>query len=307
MRPVRDSYRPGITISKAYSGRWKYEILGLAFISLFLITGGALLSYSPADPSLNSASTTLHVNNLIGYFGAYLSDILFFILGGAAYLIPIAFAVNGIRWIRGRDPAFSIKGIAGFLILLVMFPALLNLHFDRLPLSINGYVNASGLLGGLIAHILKKYCATLGAHIITVTGVAIGGILITNLSVRDSLINMRTWLEDLINRRKDISPHINTVKEDGPAKRDIKMTESPKKVRIKEIKKEPLPVQETLQFRTIEGDYESPPLSILNDPPVSRVRLTKEDLLRNSNILERKLHDFGIEGQIVLAFYTEVM
>jgi len=298
MRHLKDSYRPGFTVSKGYSGRWKYEILGLTFISLFLITGGALISYNPADPSFNSASTVLHVNNLIGYFGAYLSDLLFFILGGAAYLIPLAFALNGLKWIRGREPSFSIKGTGGFILLLIMFPALLDLHFDRLPLSINGYVNASGLIGGFIAHILKKYCATMGAHIIAITGVLIGSILITNISVRDSFLTIRTWVEGLINKGKEkISREEDSTESPIQDKGESPLPQ--RKVRIKEIKEEKIPVQETLQFDTPEGDYESPPLSLLNDPPPSRVRITKDDLLRNSQILERKLHDFGIEGQIV--------
>ena len=42
-----------------------------------------------------------------------------------------------------------------------------------------------------------------------------------------------------------------------------------------------------------------PPLKLLNDPPVSARKISKEELLMNSSILEKKLLDYGIEGRVI--------
>src|SRR5579863_2369122 len=76
-------------------------LLCVSAILLFL----ALASYSPLDPSLNSASvlTGSHAaRNWIGVVGAFFSDLLLQGLGISAFLLPVFGFVLGMRWFRSR-------------------------------------------------------------------------------------------------------------------------------------------------------------------------------------------------------------
>jgi hypothetical protein len=67
-----------------------------------LITLVALASYRPSDPSFNTAAAG-PVNNWMGWFGAYGSDLLLSLWGpGAGLLVPLCF-VLGLRLARGTD------------------------------------------------------------------------------------------------------------------------------------------------------------------------------------------------------------
>ncbi len=49
----------------------------------------------------------------------------------------------------------------------------------------------------------------------------------------------------------------------------------------------------------LQGDFSLPPLGYLNAPEKMKTDWDKEQILENSKILETKLSDFGIEGQVV--------
>ncbi|MDH4182624.1 MAG: DNA translocase FtsK 4TM domain-containing protein, partial [Nitrospinota bacterium] len=56
--------------------------------------------------------------------------------------------------------------------------------------------------------------------------------------------------------------------------------------------------QEKLKFRDGAADYLFPPLNLLDSTPNTVARQSKEELVKRSLILERKLLDFGIEGRV---------
>lgn len=61
-----------------------------------------------------------------------------------------------------------------------------------------------------------------------------------------------------------------------------------------------LPVQEDLPFGTEDGEYQIPPVSLLEDAPVIEYSAeAKEQILESTAVLEKKLADFGIEGRVV--------
>ncbi|MBX9593770.1 MAG: DNA translocase FtsK 4TM domain-containing protein, partial [Roseomonas sp.] len=64
------------------------ELLGLALVVTGLVTGLALGTYDPADPSFSTA-TSRPVGNLLGAPGAHVADILLQGFGYAAFL-PVA-------------------------------------------------------------------------------------------------------------------------------------------------------------------------------------------------------------------------
>src|SRR5260370_2340396 len=79
------------------------ELVGFVLCVSGLLLFLALASYSPLDPSLNSASIlngSHAARNWIGIVGAYLSDLVLQFWGAGSFLLPIFFCMLVIRWFR---------------------------------------------------------------------------------------------------------------------------------------------------------------------------------------------------------------
>jgi S-DNA-T family DNA segregation ATPase FtsK/SpoIIIE len=132
------------------------ELIGFLCITLGLLMALALISYSPHDAAFNVSSggpDGASARNWIGPVGAYGSDLLFQVLGFAAFLLPMALLVLGWRWCRSRAIDSQVATLIGYSLLLVSLPSLLAL----LPLpAVRGAVPAGGMLGELLARGLRS-------------------------------------------------------------------------------------------------------------------------------------------------------
>ncbi len=84
------------------------ELAGLGLVVLAVALAVALLSYSPSDPSWNTATADSGTSNWLGSPGAYAADALLQPLGVAAVLLVVIFAAWGWRLIgyRGISPVW---------------------------------------------------------------------------------------------------------------------------------------------------------------------------------------------------------
>jgi S-DNA-T family DNA segregation ATPase FtsK/SpoIIIE len=57
--------------------------------------------------------------------------------------------------------------------------------------------------------------------------------------------------------------------------------------------------QSKFQINPVAGDFSLPPLTLLNDPPEENEETDKEIYLSNARLLEKKLLDFGVAGNVV--------
>src|SRR5204862_3905760 len=106
------------------------ELIGFLLCVSALLLFLALASYSPLDPSFNSASvlTGSHAaRNWIGIVGAYGADLLLQFFGIGAFLLPVFAAGMGIRWFRSLKVVSPIAKLLGGVWLLMFVPALLAL------------------------------------------------------------------------------------------------------------------------------------------------------------------------------------
>src|SRR5579864_3271959 len=94
------------------------ELIGfLLFVSAILLFL-ALASYSPLDPSFNSASTLTGAHaarNWVGVVGAIVSDLLLQFFGIGIFLGPFLLALLGARWFRSRRTASPVAKSLGAL------------------------------------------------------------------------------------------------------------------------------------------------------------------------------------------------
>jgi S-DNA-T family DNA segregation ATPase FtsK/SpoIIIE len=159
------------------------ELVGLVLSVSALLLFLALASYSPLDPSLNSASvlTKSHAaRNWIGIFGAYLSDLVLQFWGIGSFLLPIFMGMLGIRWFRSRAVQSPVAKTLGGIWLLMFVPALLAIlpgHFRWM-----GSIPVEGLAGRIVGDVLIRYLNLAGAYIVCTTVLAVALYLTTAFS-----------------------------------------------------------------------------------------------------------------------------
>jgi S-DNA-T family DNA segregation ATPase FtsK/SpoIIIE len=159
------------------------ELVGLLLCVSALLLFLALASYSPLDPSLNSASvlTKSHAaRNWIGIFGAYLSDLILQFWGVGSFLLPIFMGMLGVRWFRSRAVQTPVAKTLGVIWLLMFVPALLAI----LPGHVRwmGAIPIEGLAGRIVGDVLIRYLNVAGAYIVCTTVLAVALYLTTAFS-----------------------------------------------------------------------------------------------------------------------------
>jgi len=159
------------------------ELVGFLLCVSALLLFLALASYSPLDPSLNSASilTGSHAaRNWIGIFGAYLSDLILQFWGVGSFLLPVFMGMIGVRWFRSRAVQTPIAKTLGGIWLLMFVPALLAI----LPGHIRwmGAIPIEGLAGRIVGDVLIHYLNVAGAYIVCTTVLAVALYLTTAFS-----------------------------------------------------------------------------------------------------------------------------
>jgi S-DNA-T family DNA segregation ATPase FtsK/SpoIIIE len=183
------------------------ELVGFLLCVSALLLFLALASYSPLDPSLNSASvlTGSHAaRNWIGIVGAIFSDMLLQIFGLGAFLLPVFPGLMGARWFRSRRIQSPVAKTLGGVWLVVFVPALLAL----LPGNLRWLhvIPVEGLLGRIVGDALIHYFNLAGAYIVCASVLAVALYLTTAFSFSALQVWAPTrfaWAIALWNRWKD--------------------------------------------------------------------------------------------------------
>jgi S-DNA-T family DNA segregation ATPase FtsK/SpoIIIE len=159
------------------------ELIGFLMLVFAVLLVLALVSYSPLDPSLNTASTppaSRPAHNWIGVAGAMVSDLGLQLFGVTVFLVPVFLGLYSLRWFRSRPitaPYAKVVGAAGLVTFLSGFIGLL-------PWSIRwkGVVPSEGLLGRIVADALIHYFNLVGAYLVCLAVIAVALYLSTAFS-----------------------------------------------------------------------------------------------------------------------------
>jgi len=159
------------------------ELVGFLMCVFALLLFLALASYSPLDPSWNSASvlTGSHAaRNWIGVVGAFGADMLLQFLGVGAFLMVIFPTMLGIRWFRSMKVQSPLAKSLGGIWLVMFIPAMLALLPGQLRWM--HVIPIEGLLGRVIGDVMIHYLNLVGAYIVCATLLAVALYLSTAFS-----------------------------------------------------------------------------------------------------------------------------
>jgi S-DNA-T family DNA segregation ATPase FtsK/SpoIIIE len=166
------------------------ELIGFVLCVSGLLLFLALASYSPLDPSFNSASVltgSQSARNWVGLVGAIVSDLMLQGFGIGAFLVPVFLGALGSRWFRSRKVTSPIAKSLGAIWLLVFVPALLGLMPGHMRWM--GVIPMEGLAGRIVGDVLIHYLNLAGAYIVCATILAVALYLTTAFS----FASLRVW------------------------------------------------------------------------------------------------------------------
>jgi S-DNA-T family DNA segregation ATPase FtsK/SpoIIIE len=167
------------------------ELIGFLMCVSALLLFLALASYSPLDPSWNSASvlTGSHAaRNWIGVVGAYTADALLQFFGIGAFLLVIFPAMLGVRWFRSKKIQSPMAKALGGIWLAMFVPAMLALLPGHMHWM--GVIPVEGLMGRVLGDVLIHYLNVPGAYIVCITVLAVA----LYLSTAFSFSSLQLWI-----------------------------------------------------------------------------------------------------------------
>jgi S-DNA-T family DNA segregation ATPase FtsK/SpoIIIE len=282
------------------------EIIGIFCFFLVIFTLISLLSFSPHDPSIHNAKAGGSIHNLFGLLGAHVSGALIGLFGLGAFWIPMLLLLTSIHFFGDHPMQAKISTLIGGILLVVTTGSLLALQQNTYVLFGNEF-SAGGLVGIPLKSFLTKYTNFTGALIILILLWVIGFILATGFSLIAFCLRCWDWISAIVDRVMTVYLKWKERRERSKkfAKIDRETTrKKAKKIKIKATKAKPVkpvpaPKQEEFKFMKTGKGFQKPSINFLEEPEFQIGSADDENLRMQSQLLEKKLEDFGVHGRVV--------
>ncbi|MBW1938875.1 MAG: DNA translocase FtsK 4TM domain-containing protein [Deltaproteobacteria bacterium] len=290
-------------------GAFFQEIPGLFLLAGAVFICASLLSYSPEDPSLTHYALK-GSTNWMGPVGANLAAFLVEALGLASWWIPVI--LTAMAWSlfcskKDRLPSFPllISGCTAMLLATSMAFALSSTTVEGPTVTPNA---ASGGIVGLSLTVffinwIGEWGTILSGVVLFITGL-LAATPFSLACIWPAISSIR--IRGLFQRTKVHKPLSQNMRQTSlkDANPEGPVTDIPKIIHSrKNSDKKGLDVKgqghSKFQMSPITGDFSLPPLTLLNDPPEENEEIDREIYLSNARLLEKKLLDFGVAGNVV--------
>ncbi len=296
-------------------GRLNREIWGVIIGLTALLIAISLVSFNVNDRSFNTPSGAISTQNWGGFVGAFLADLLLQGLGLSSYLLPVFLCIAALQMFRATYKGIQLTRATGYVVLLISIGVILSVVIDSESARDSG-----GIVGGFLKEtVLVPLFGRLSATLIALFTLLLSVMLLTQNSLIDLLGHTK---KNFFEFKKSLLPAFNDRLKLFREKKDQRKGENTKKDKKDYVpppivmkdepkgdsKDEPLfkkqggePALPPMQFKLPEVDkgYELPPLELLDAPEAEQIKVDKDTLHANSLILQKKLEDFGVEGEVV--------
>lgn len=293
--------------------------MGLAATGCFILL--SFITYNATDVSWNSYSNEKAVHNLGGNLGAQVADLFFMSpvsFGIASFLIPLALLYMAYTLFRFKEIRLRSYKLLAFGGIVLSLSALFALFVEK-TVIFGHEMPTGGNIGMLIAKALKAGVGTSGALLVLLPLLAASIMIISKFSF---VLYASWWMNTLKTKWaafQERRAHQRQEREREKARNEgmpapaaaagpvIKPAAPPpprpntakvEKEKKKEIQKT-APIQEAFEFLKADGDFHTPPFSLLDQPPANERILDRDTLNMNAKLLEKKLKDYGIDGEVV--------
>ncbi|MDO4640740.1 MAG: DNA translocase FtsK 4TM domain-containing protein [Neisseria sp.] len=288
----------------------------------------SLLSFSMTDPAWSrSVAASGEIRNMGGLFGAYFSDICYYLFGLSFWWFVVAglvFLAKNFRPLQKPDykPYNTGIALAALAVLLICSPVL-EVFLLKKELSDELPIGAGGLFGSFIASGMSWLLGNTGSLLITLVILLLALSLLIQVSWLDMMEKTgqkMEWAWTKFRRRKN--GYLTEMPDAKTTRRMVREAEqitaepapllenssSNRKVVPVSLAPPPAPVQTALfdeKGKAAEpappGEYAKPTLHLLSTPKGDVPPPNPETLQQTAERIEAKLLEFGIEVQVVSA------
>ena len=314
----------------------KKELYGILLFFSIVLTSVSLFSYHASDPCVanNFFNIPDNIHNAFGLLGAHFAGLFIFLFGMGAFWIPLILGLISVWLLKGRSVKIILLTFLGGLFLMVCTGGILFLFKDDYPV-LGTSISSGGIIGISFTSFLLKYANTTGCIIVLLFFFSTGFIFATGISIislgkflRKKTIELFKHITDDFNNFIDFfNKKVNEWKEKREeAKKEIDITPAftKKEIIIKIPEKIPetenLPVSKDIFEPTIvelqENDsdfipdvefndirekieFNLPLISFLDEKKKVEKNIDTDLLKEKSRILESKLNDFNVFGEVV--------
>ena len=254
-----------------------------------------------------------YASNWGGVIGVYLSGALVFAIGHISYAFPFLLAIISVELLLRRIFRFKPVVPVCFAFFIVSASAIASEAMKT--------KEAGGVIGSTLSRYLSAYLGSTGAFII-LSAIALISILVaTNISFVQTGIKVvpaaslfvkavamkAAWLLKRSKPRNNEGAEAKGREErrearmaSSPARAEAKVANAAPKIHNREqATPKAEPEKDDLEFTSPAGTFRLPPLSLLDPVPQKDNTVDDKELLANSQVLERKLLDFGIDGKVL--------
>ena len=271
-------------------------------LAILALAGWALLSLV--------ARSAGRLANPGGPLGEAVANALVMALGSQAYIAVIMVGMWGWRLWKAPPLVSLAREAAGGAAMVVALSTAAG--FLNLPVT-----QAGGALGAGLAQILNNYISLVGGYIVVLITLVGGLALMLQRAPADLLAAVtgavrqpgRRGTGNLEDQRPSPSPSILVkarapvlLRESLPDERPSTLNEAHPRPDAKITRKSEPKAQVPNgppQRPHGSGGFKLPPLTLLDMPPLEHAQIDEGALQRSARILEQKLADFGVEGQVV--------
>ena len=263
------------------------EIFGIVIFLVGAMLLVALITYSPNDPNFIFPENT-KIENSMGFYGSFISDLLFQSVGLIAYLIPFTLTLTGINIFKTKD-FFLFFENNFFIILYLLFGSLFFAHYyhGAYTLYINGN---SGFVGQYLNQTFLKSLLLINESIFFY-------ILI--------LINLFFFLTSINFNPKKFFNFVKKIfylffKNDNKNYTDKSeiINEYIPQDQIKNLIQEDLPFIKNENQSETKIKFKLPSIDLLKIPTKKERENFEKNETHDPEFLEKILMDFGVNGNI---------
>ncbi|WP_440937281.1 DNA translocase FtsK [Candidatus Pelagibacter sp.] len=264
------------------------EILGIIFVFTGFLLLIALTSYSPEDPNFIFPDSK-KINNLLGFQGSFISDVLFQSFGLISYLLPFTFIFTGVNIFKSKQIFFAVENIFFSIIYLIFGTIFFNLFFNE---TFDLYINGNGgFVGEFLSH------SFLGNLFLFNKNISFYILILLIFSL--FLLSINFKLKPSFQIIKKIFLYFFSKEQKNYTNKSEIIDEYIPQDQIKNLIQEDLPfIKENKNIGENKLKYKLPELKLLKIPTNSERNNLDKNQNYNSDFLEKILLDFGVSGKI---------
>ncbi|MDC0960883.1 DNA translocase FtsK [Candidatus Pelagibacter sp.] len=263
------------------------ELFGILIFLVGTMLLVALTTYSPSDPNFIFPENT-KIENLMGFHGSFISDLLFQSVGLISFLIPFTFMITGINILRTKDFFLFIENNF-FTILYLIFGSLFFSYFysNGYALYINGN---SGFVGQYLNQTFLKSLILINEGVFFYILILINSLFFLisiNFNPKRFLLFIKKVLNQFNkNDNKNYTDKSEIINEYIPQDE------------IKNLIQEDLPFIKNENKSETKIKFKLPSIDLLKIPTKKERENFEKNETHDPEFLEKILMDFGVNGNI---------